>query len=41
MPVSRGYGDDLAYIHDAGFSGYVLGAAPGLLTLLKQTRARG
>jgi SAM-dependent methyltransferase len=38
MPVSRGYGDDLAYIHDAGHSDYALKAAPGLLALLKKHR---
>ncbi|MGA8767004.1 MAG: class I SAM-dependent methyltransferase [Candidatus Acidiferrales bacterium] len=31
----RGYRRDLAFIHDAGFSGYALGAAPGLLRILK------
>jgi SAM-dependent methyltransferase len=36
MSVSRGYGDDLTYIHDAGFSDYALGAAPGLLALLRK-----
>lgn len=30
------YHDDLAYIHDKGFSGYVLGAAPGLLKILEK-----
>ena len=29
------YGHDLAFIHDAGYSGYALGAAPGLLRILK------
>ncbi|NEP18533.1 MAG: class I SAM-dependent methyltransferase [Leptolyngbya sp. SIO4C1] len=29
-----GYQTDLAYIHDAGFSGYVLGALPGILEIL-------
>src|ERR1051326_4058162 len=28
------YGDDLAYIHDAGFGGFANGSAPGLLALL-------
>jgi len=32
----RGYQQDLAYIHDAGFSDYALDAAPGLLKILKQ-----
>jgi SAM-dependent methyltransferase len=36
MSVSRGYGEDLAYIHDTGYSDCVLGAAPGLLALLKK-----
>lgn len=31
----RGYQQDLAYIHDAGFSDYALGAAPGLLRILR------
>jgi SAM-dependent methyltransferase len=31
----QGYRDDLAYIHDAGYSDYALGAAPGLLKILK------
>jgi len=30
----RGYRDDLAYIHDAGFRGYALGARPGLERIL-------
>lgn len=33
-----GYGTDLAYVHDAGFSEYALGAAPGLLRLLRDGR---
>jgi SAM-dependent methyltransferase len=38
----RGYRKDLAYIHDAGFSDYALGAAPGLLRILKKNAiARG
>jgi len=41
MSVSGGYGDDLAYIHDAGFSDYVLEAAPGLLRILKKRLSRG
>ena len=32
----RGYREDLAYIHDAGYSDYALGAAPGLLKILKK-----
>lgn len=30
------YGEDLAYIHDVGFSGFVLGATPGILEILTQ-----
>ena len=30
-----GYDVDLAYIHDAGFSSYCLGAAPGVLRMLR------
>ena len=33
---ARGYGTDLAYVHDAGFSEYALGAAPGLLRLFRE-----
>ncbi|HEV2690888.1 MAG TPA: class I SAM-dependent methyltransferase [Bryobacteraceae bacterium] len=32
----RGYQDDLAYIHDAGFSDYARNAAPGLLGILRK-----
>ncbi len=36
MDRSRaGYGRDLAYIHDAGFSGFATAAAPGLLRILR------
>lgn len=36
------YRTDLAYIHDAGFSGYVLDAAPGILRHLREhDAARG
>ncbi|MHC4598082.1 MAG: hypothetical protein ACYS47_03665 [Planctomycetota bacterium] len=28
------YGEDVAYTHDAGFSGFAVGAAPGLLEIL-------
>ena len=35
------YGEDLAYIHDAGFSDYALAAAPGLLRLMRQNRVTG
>lgn len=30
------YGEDLAYIHDAGFGGFALGAAPGILAVLRE-----
>ncbi len=30
------YGEDLAYIHDAGFSGFALNSATGLLALLRR-----
>ncbi|SPF39775.1 Methyltransferase family protein [Candidatus Sulfopaludibacter sp. SbA4] len=35
------YGEDLACIHDAGHSGFALGAAPGLLRILRQHGVRG
>ena len=31
-----GYQEDLAYIHDAGFSGHCQGAAPGILAMLRR-----
>ena len=34
------YGKDLAYIHDVGFGGFVLGAAPGLLKILARSGVR-
>jgi SAM-dependent methyltransferase len=34
--MADGYGADLAYIHDAGYTGFVTGAAPGLLALLRR-----
>jgi SAM-dependent methyltransferase len=34
------YRDDLAYIHDAGFSAYCLGVAPGLLNILQRAGIR-
>ncbi|HXN49287.1 MAG TPA: class I SAM-dependent methyltransferase [Bryobacteraceae bacterium] len=40
MSRATKYGADLAYIHDAGFSEYALGAAPGLLRLLRGNGAR-
>jgi SAM-dependent methyltransferase len=36
----HGYRRDLAYIHDAGFRDYALGAAPGLLQILKKNHTR-
>jgi SAM-dependent methyltransferase len=30
-----GYSDDLAYVHDVGFSGYAVDAGPGLLSILR------
>ena len=35
------YREDLAHIHDAGFSGYALGAAPGILGILDQNGISG
>jgi SAM-dependent methyltransferase len=35
------YLEDLAWIHDAGFTGYALNAAPGLLRLLRRSGASG
>jgi SAM-dependent methyltransferase len=32
----QGYRPDLAYIHDAGYTGYVMNAAPGLLRILRK-----
>jgi SAM-dependent methyltransferase len=32
----RGYREDLAYIHDAGFTDYARNAAPGLLEILRK-----
>jgi SAM-dependent methyltransferase len=37
----QGYREDLAYIHDVGFSDYALGAAPGLLRLLLRHGIKG
>lgn len=34
------YGEDLAHIHDVGFSGYALGAAPGILEILARNGTR-
>ncbi len=30
------YGDDLAYVHHVGFTGFVRGAAPGLIAMLRE-----
>ena len=32
------YETDLAYIHDAGFTGYLHHSAPGLLSILRRAR---
>jgi hypothetical protein len=34
---SEWYGEDLAYIHDAGFGEFALGAAPGMLEILRRS----
>jgi SAM-dependent methyltransferase len=34
--MADGYGADLAYIHDAGYTGFATSAAPGLLALLRR-----
>lgn len=39
MAGVRGYREDLAYVHDAGFRDYALKAAPGLLRILRRHRA--
>jgi SAM-dependent methyltransferase len=31
------YGDDLAYVHDAGFTGHAIQSAPGLLSILARS----
>ncbi|MBP1597580.1 MAG: methyltransferase family protein [Acidobacteria bacterium] len=35
--MENGYGEDLAYIHDAGFGAFSLNAAPGLLDILRRS----
>jgi SAM-dependent methyltransferase len=35
-----GYSDDLAYIHDVGFSSYAVNAGPGLLEMLRSRGVR-
>jgi SAM-dependent methyltransferase len=37
MSVMPGYGNDLAYIHDAAFSDYGRKATPGLLSILRRS----
>jgi hypothetical protein len=37
----RGYGDDLAYIHDAAFRDYGQKAGPGLLRILRRSGING
>ena len=34
------YGEDLAYIHDVGFGGFVLESAPGILEILRRNGIR-
>jgi len=41
MSSVKGYGEDLAYVHDAGFRDYCLNAAPGLLRALKRNGITG
>jgi SAM-dependent methyltransferase len=36
-----GYQEDLAYIHDTGFTGFATKSAPGLLRMLRQNGIRG
>ncbi|MGH9628927.1 MAG: class I SAM-dependent DNA methyltransferase [Bryobacteraceae bacterium] len=36
MKTAACYGEDLAYIHDAGFGGFALNSAPGLLQILRR-----
>jgi SAM-dependent methyltransferase len=37
--MTRGYKDDLAYIHDVGFGDFATNSAPGLLEILRQSGA--
>ncbi|HLY20575.1 MAG TPA: class I SAM-dependent methyltransferase [Bryobacteraceae bacterium] len=37
----KAYGQDLAYIHDTGFTGFARKAAPGLLGMLRRSGIRG
>ena len=39
--MTEGYREDLAYIHDVGFSDFSLKAAPGLLDMLQRSGIRG
>jgi SAM-dependent methyltransferase len=41
MSSMKGYREDLAYVHDAGFRDYCLNAAPGLLRALKRNGITG
>jgi len=38
--MKKWYADDLAYIHDVGFSDYAIKSAPGLLGILARARIR-
>ena len=38
---AHAYSEDLAYVHDAGFTAFVRGAAPGILRLFRQQGIRG
>lgn len=38
--MRKAYADDLAYIHDVGFSDFVVKACPGLLALLRRNGVR-
>lgn len=35
------YQEDLAYVHDVGFTTFVRGAAPGILEILRRQGIRG
>jgi SAM-dependent methyltransferase len=39
--MMKGYQEDLAYIHDAGFTGFMMQAGPGLLEILRRNRISG
>ena len=38
--MTEWYGEDLAYIHDIGFGDFALGAAPGILEILRRNGTR-